>query len=160
MLDLYVYIYIYIYIYMRLGSWSAAFKLVLIVLLPKPDGGSRCIGKTSMIYRIWGIMRRPGVKAWELLNVASWDACRPGSSALDAAYQRSLRVEIASRTGKHAAAMLWDFETFSTMSYCLLSFPAHLPLISPLIDLVLGLQMHQADQPGQEDGHGIGTGWV
>ena len=37
----------------RLGSWTAAFAFVLIVLLPKTDGGLRPIGLFPTLIRIW-----------------------------------------------------------------------------------------------------------
>ena len=36
-----------------LGDWSLALNLVLIVLLPKPDGGLRPIGLFPTLVRLW-----------------------------------------------------------------------------------------------------------
>ena len=39
-------------------------------------------------------MRRPVVKKWEIKTASAWDAAKPGSSALEAAYMRLLECEI------------------------------------------------------------------
>ena len=36
-----------------LGAWSEALDLVLIILLPKPDGGLRPIGLFPTMIRLW-----------------------------------------------------------------------------------------------------------
>ena len=41
-----------------------------------------------------------------------WDKCKPGSSALDAALNRSLLAEVTHRLGEHSVAVLWDLEKF------------------------------------------------
>ena len=115
-----------------------------MAMLPKPGGDSRCVAKTPMVYIMLAIMRRPGVQAWEAQVVQDWDACRPGSSALDAAYLRGLQVEIATRNGEHSGVILWDFRKFFDNVRLQLVYDSARALGFPLIDLVLGLQMHLA----------------
>ena len=74
----------------------------------------------------------------------SWDRARPGSSALDSAFERHLTAEIAIATGEKASAALWDFEKFFDTICVTLLIQHALDLCFPLIDLVLGLQMHLA----------------
>ena len=38
----------------KLGRWPASLSIVLIALLPKPDGGTRPIGLFPMLYMFWG----------------------------------------------------------------------------------------------------------
>ena len=43
----------------RLGKWPMAIQLVIVVLLPKTDGGWRPIGLLPVLPRIWMRVRRP-----------------------------------------------------------------------------------------------------
>ena len=113
-------------------------------MLPKPGGDSRCVAKTLMVCRFWAIIRRPGVQAWEALVVQDWDACRPGSSALGAAYLRGLQIEVASRNGEHSGVILWDVRKFLDNVRLHVVYEGVRALGFPLIDLILGLQMHLA----------------
>ena len=49
----------------RLGSWPTVFNLVLIVLLPKPDGGMRPIGLFPTLIRLWMRSRLFLARSWE-----------------------------------------------------------------------------------------------
>jgi len=49
----------------KLGSWCSSLDLVLIVLLPKSDGGLRPIGLFPTIIRLWMRSRVCVVRAWE-----------------------------------------------------------------------------------------------
>ena len=95
-----------------------------------------------MQYRLWGLMRKPVRLRWELKEVEDWDLCRPGGSALDVAFVRSLECEVAVRNGQHAGAILWDFEKFFDSVHLPALVTNATSLCFPLIDLVLGLQMH------------------
>ncbi len=48
-----------------LGSWPMVCQLVLIVLLPKPDGGRRPIGLFPTVVRIWFRARIEIAKLWD-----------------------------------------------------------------------------------------------
>ena len=50
------------------GDWCMAVNLVLIVLLPKPDGGRRPIGLFPTIIRIWMRARIWAAREWERLH--------------------------------------------------------------------------------------------
>ena len=101
-------------------------------------------GKTPMLYRLWGKQRRRIIKQWEKDNIAKWDTSRPGLSALDAAYRRNLEVEIAIECGLEVGVILWDFTKFFDMIRLKLLAEAAVRLGFPIIDLVLGLQLHMA----------------
>ena len=92
------------------------------------------------------------VKKWEAANAEPWDACRSGSSALDAAYMRALIAEIAMRTGRHCAVILWDFAKFFDSVFLGLVVDGARSLHFPITDLVLGLHMHLADRRLQHSG--------
>ena len=124
------------------GRWPSWFTVLYMAMLPKPDGGTRCVAKSLMQYRMWGCIRKPLRLRWEASEVEEWDLCRPGRSALDAAFERSLDCEVAVRTGQHCGAILWDFEKFfDTVPVDILLNNA-LAAGFPVIDLILGLSMH------------------
>jgi hypothetical protein len=54
------------------GKWPLAVRLVVIVLLPKPDGGFRPIGLLPLLPRIWMRARRDTAQAWERANARSY----------------------------------------------------------------------------------------
>ena len=43
-------------------------RILVIVLLAKPDGGRRPIGLLTGLMRVWGKLRRRYAKDWELLR--------------------------------------------------------------------------------------------
>ena len=51
-----------------LGDWATVLRLVLIVLLPKPDGGRRPIGLFPSIIRLWMRARAAVVRSWDLTH--------------------------------------------------------------------------------------------
>ena len=52
----------------RLGRWALVLELVLIVLLPKSDGGLRPIGLFPSVVRIWMRARICVARAWEAVH--------------------------------------------------------------------------------------------
>ena len=56
----------------RSGVWPSGVALVLIVLLPKTDGGFRPIGLLPTPPRIWMGARRKAARRWEELNQRPW----------------------------------------------------------------------------------------
>ena len=115
-----------------------------MALLPKPRWGFRTIAKTPMLYRLWGVCRRPLVKAWEVRNEVPWDRARPGSSALTAAYERGFDAEVAIHNNEQVGTILWDFAKFFDYIDGDLLYKAGQELQFPRIDLDLGLSMHYA----------------
>eukprot|EP00959_Pyramimonas_sp_CCMP1952_P449246 9406617-Pyramimonas_sp.AAC.1 len=74
-----------------------------LVRLAKPNGGHRLIGLINTLVRIWGRLRRPLSKRWELQHPcdAFWGP-RPGATSADAALQRNLDSALARLRG-HAS---------------------------------------------------------
>ena len=54
------------------GNWPLAVRLVVIVLLTKPDGGFRPIGLLPLLPRIWMRPRRDAAQEWERLSARSF----------------------------------------------------------------------------------------
>ena len=54
------------------GEWPAGVSLVLIALLPKPDGGFRPIGLLPTAPRLWMRARRQAARRWEELHQREW----------------------------------------------------------------------------------------
>ena len=54
------------------GEWLDLVGWVLVVLLPKPDGGRPPIGLIPALPRIWSRMRREVVAEWERSNTRSY----------------------------------------------------------------------------------------
>eukprot|EP00973_Karenia_brevis_P012472 1692430-Karenia_brevis.AAC.1 len=57
----------------------------MIVLMGKPQWGSRPIALMPILYRIWTKVRKPYIQKWERANAGLWDAAVEGSSAFRAA---------------------------------------------------------------------------
>ncbi len=78
-----------------IGVWPLIWQLVLIVLIPKPDGGRRPIGLFPTITRIWMRARRDVALAWE----SKWQIpSLHGGAAMGAqraAWQSAFRAEAA-----------------------------------------------------------------
>ena len=49
----------------RTGQWPDEAGLVVVVLLPKPDGGFRPIGLLPFLPRVWMRVRRDVAQEWE-----------------------------------------------------------------------------------------------
>ena len=78
------------------GKWPLAVALVVIVLLPKPDGGRRPIGLLPSLPRIWMRIRRTVAEEWESLNKRSYLYAGAGKGAPIATWKQAARAEVAS----------------------------------------------------------------
>ncbi len=79
----------------RLGRWPSSIALVLIALLPKPDGGLRPIGLMPMLVRLWSRVRRSVAVQWELANARPYFYGGPRRGALVAAWRQAFRADAA-----------------------------------------------------------------
>ena len=79
----------------KTGEWPAGFALVLIALLPKPDGGFRPIGLLPTPPRIWMRARRKAARRWEELNPRAWLYAGKGKGANVAAWKPAFFAELA-----------------------------------------------------------------
>ncbi len=110
-------------------AWPVQMLLKLMPVIPKPPAGERCVAKTPLLYRAWCRSRRGFAQACETEVTADFDAARQGSSAFKAAVGRAYALEVATRVGRHAAALLWDLHNFVIQ---------HLWHISSLVPLMPG----------------------
>ncbi len=91
-----------------LGTWPALMHLILIVLLPKPDGGRRPIGLFPTLIRVWMRARVDIAKAWDAAHQIAGCFGGPGMGAQRAAWQAAYRSEVAAQDGLHFAQSLLD----------------------------------------------------
>ena len=91
-----------------LGAWPKRLWLVLIVLLPKPDGGRRPIGLFPSLLRIWSRARASVVRAWEVERDRPYLYGGAGKGAQRAAWQAAFRAENASLSKQTYAEALLD----------------------------------------------------
>ena len=84
----------------------------IISLIPKPTGGDRPIGLTSMIYVLWSTLKGNAFKHWDEGRQRFWDDAVKGSSALKAALQRRLLDEVTILEGGVVVGLYWDIEKF------------------------------------------------
>ena len=133
----------------RLGSWPAALRLVVIVLLPKPDGGRRPIGLFATLVRIWMRCRSYIARTWEAANELPCFFGGPGRGAQRAAWMVAFNAESAARQKMFYAQTLLDlvkaFERLPhhlivaaarSLNYCL--FTLRLSLAAYRLPRVLG----------------------
>jgi hypothetical protein len=77
------------------GGWCQALNLVLIVLLPKSDGGRRPIGLFCTLIRVWMRARLWAVRKWEAANALPGVFAGPEMGAQKAAWQAAFAAESA-----------------------------------------------------------------
>jgi hypothetical protein len=108
-----------------LGAWGQAVSLVLIVLLPKPDGGLRPIGLFPTIIRVWMRARTVCARAWEAANAMPQLFGGAGMGAQRAAWTIAFRAEAAALTAQeHAVALLDLVKAFERVPHHLLAIAA------------------------------------
>ena len=78
-----------------LGGWCEVLNLVLIVLLPKSDGGFRPIGLFPTVIRIWMRSRIAVARAWESSNSMPCIFGGSGMGAQKASWQAAFVAECA-----------------------------------------------------------------
>ena len=62
----------------RLGATPRQIAILIVVLLPKPKGGSRPITLFATIFKIWARGRRNYAEEWRRRHDAKHFACGPG----------------------------------------------------------------------------------
>ena len=90
------------------GRWPSIVQLVLIVLLPKPDGGRRPIGLFPAVVRVWARARRIASRAWEACHASASIFGGTGMGAQRAAWQCAFRAENAALCKLNYAQALLD----------------------------------------------------
>ena len=100
------------------GSWCEALDLVLIVLLPKSDGGRRPIGLFCTLIRLWMRARIWAARTWEATHASSSVFAGPDMGAQKASWQESFAAEAAALTGdEHAQGLLDLVKAFETIPH-------------------------------------------
>eukprot|EP00973_Karenia_brevis_P040255 5560678-Karenia_brevis.AAC.1 len=101
------------------ATWPSHLLSNIIVLMGKPQGGTRPIAPMPMLYRIWTKVRvrKPYIQKWERANAGPWDAAIEGSSAL--------RAALTSMFGNELAFYKWDatLSTLCDMENSMTTFP-------------------------------------
>ena len=77
----------------RTGEWPEINALVVIVLLAKPDGGSRPIGLLPSVVRLWMRARADLLRDWEAANAREGLHGGKGTSAARASWLSALHAE-------------------------------------------------------------------
>ena len=105
----------------RTGQWGSTLNLVLIVLLPKSDGGRRPIGLFCSLIRVWMRARVNHARAWEKEHASDSVFAGADMGAQKAAWQASYTAEAASLAGEdHAQALLDLIKAFETVPHAVL----------------------------------------
>lgn len=102
----------------RNGSWPAGVGVVVVVLLPKTDGGFRPIGPIPNAPRIWMRLSRPIAKKWEIECDRDYLYAGAGRGSTVAAWKQAARGELAAATGNDYAQVLLDLvKAFDRIPY-------------------------------------------
>ena len=92
----------------KTGKWPTATDLVVIVLLPKTDGGWRPIGLLPFLPRIWMRVRRPVTLEWEKKQERKYLYAGAAKGAAVAALKQAARGERANLWGTAYGQALLD----------------------------------------------------
>ena len=102
----------------KVGSWTAAVYLVLIVLLPKSDGGLRPIGLFPTFIRIWMRARLYIARKWEALHQLPCVFGGPAMGAARASWNEVFVAEMAgSMQADHLQALIDLIKCFESVPH-------------------------------------------
>ena len=112
----------------REGRWPQDVGVVVVVLLPKNDGGFRPIGLLPHLPRVWMRARREEAKEWEAKSDKPFLYAGTGRGSTVAAWKQSARAEVAAATGEDYAQVLLDLvKAFERIPYSILLREAKTP---------------------------------
>ena len=77
-----------------LGAWPRFVGVVMVCLIPTPDGGRRPIGLLPSMLRLWVRARLDAVRAWQAARERAFFL--PKKGALVASGKQAARAELAS----------------------------------------------------------------
>ncbi len=95
-----------------LGALPTQLSLVTMPLISKPQGGHRAIGMIAALLRVWARARRPLAEKWEENHRRGYWSADRGNSPLDTIWRQEARQEAAAASGRQAAALLNDLDSF------------------------------------------------
>ena len=105
----------------RFGIWPRQVGIVVVVLLPKTDGGFRPIGLLPFLPRVWMRARRDDAKLWEVRCDRPFLYAGSGRGSTVAAWKQAARAEVAAASGEHYAQVLLDLvKAFERIPYRIL----------------------------------------
>ncbi len=94
---------------LRLYQVPQAIALLLVILLPKPEGGTRPIGLFPTVVRVWARWaRKKYAVPWEEKNRRSYWFGERGKSCDMCTWRQALSAEYATATDQHAVSALLD----------------------------------------------------
>ena len=130
-------------VFESLGTWAKVMEFVIIVLLPKTDGGRRPIGLFCSTVRIWMRARVDDIRAWEQANALPSIFGGEGMGAQKAAWQIAFTAETAALTRVDFAGSLVDLvKAFETVPHHVLAAAAR-ALGYPIVLLRLCLMVYR-----------------
>ena len=102
-----------------LGRWPSQIGIVLICLLPKPDGGRRPIGLLPSLIRLWMRIRVTVVGRWQAQHSREYFYAGPRRGVQVAAWKQAARAELAQacERGTYAAMLLDLVEAFERVPH-------------------------------------------
>ena len=90
------------------GQWPQLVRTVMIVLLPKGDGGRRPIGLLPTLVRVWMRIRGPVVRAWRASLRKEYLFGGQGRGAQRAAWMQAAKAEAAHMSKRCYGVVLVD----------------------------------------------------
>eukprot|EP00973_Karenia_brevis_P070762 9836034-Karenia_brevis.AAC.1 len=138
--------------------WPRQLLYQLVLLLQKPAGGDRPITLLAMVVRLLTRLWMPMVKSWARHQQLPWDTAKEGSSALQAAFDRASRDEIAYWEGRQACSILWDLKKFYD-SIDIFKMMEHASAMRyPMVPLVMAVELYLAVRTIQFQRHA--SNWI
>ena len=91
-----------------LGTWPQQIGVVIVALLPKPDGGRRPIGLFPSLVRLWMRIRLAVAQTWQSAHERPYFYAGPAKGADVAAWKQAARAELGAALEVDYGAVLLD----------------------------------------------------
>eukprot|EP00959_Pyramimonas_sp_CCMP1952_P343433 7193760-Pyramimonas_sp.AAC.1 len=75
-------------IWERSGLLPGQMRVVLLIMLAKPDGGHRPIGLFVALHRLWARARRDFARQWEAANAREYFCAGAFASSVDTVWRQ------------------------------------------------------------------------